>query len=373
VTSYSPFETYLRNLIATAGPMPVSRYMELCLSHPEYGYYVTHDPFGREGDFITAPEISQMFGELIGLWSASVWNMMGMPEKVQLIELGPGRGTMMADALRALRILPAFYNAIEIHLVEHSPALRAIQRDTLADSRPVQWHQRLDDIPPGPAIILANEYFDALPVHQMVKTSYGWHERMVDVDDDTFSFVLAKEPTKGFDISVPPHVRAAPVGTIFEWRPTSEIMMLARRLRDHGGASLIIDYGHLRSDAGDTFQAIAKHAFADPLKAPGTADITAHVDFQALAQAAQDIGARTHGPVEQGTFLKTLGIDTRAQTLIKHSDPQGAEVIASALTRLTGTGPKAMGSLFKVLGISHPSIDALAGLSDQPPMGMAAQ
>ncbi len=345
--------------------MPVSRYMSLCLTHPEYGYYVTRDPLGRQGDFITAPEVSQMFGELVGLWSAAVWNAMGSPTKVQLVELGPGRGTMMADALRALRILPAFRDAIEVHLVEVSPSLRAVQRDTLADET-VQWHYRFDDIPPGPAIILANEYFDVLPIHQAVKTDTGWHERLVDVDDYIFVFTAAKEPMPRFEVLLPPQVRAAPKGAIFEWRPATEIMTLARRVRDHGGAALIIDYGHIRSDAGDTLQAVAKHNFANPLKSPGMSDITAHVDFQALAQAAEGIGAKTHGPVEQGVFLNRLGIDTRAQALIKHSNAQTAGEIANALKRLAGSGHKGMGSLFKVLGVSHPAITELAGLSDQP-------
>ncbi|RTL48341.1 MAG: class I SAM-dependent methyltransferase [Bradyrhizobiaceae bacterium] len=363
--TYPPLETHIRELIAATGPLPVSRYMELCLTHPEFGYYVTRDPLGRQGDFITAPEVSQMFGELIGLWAASVWNAMGSPPKVQLIELGPGRGTLMADALRALRILPAFRDAIEVHLVEISPSLRAVQRDTLANES-VQWHDRLADIPPGPAIVLANEYFDVLPIHQAVRTEAGWCERLVGVDDDIFVFTTAKEPIPRFEVLLPPQVRAAPKGAIFEWRPATEIMGLARRLRDHGGAALIIDYGHVRSDAGDTFQAVAKHNFANPLKSPGTSDVTAHVDFQALGQAAESIGARIHGPVEQGVFLNRLGIDTRAQALIKNSNSQTAGEIASALKRLVGSGHKGMGALFKVLGVSHPSIPELAALSDHP-------
>ncbi|MBY0380903.1 MAG: SAM-dependent methyltransferase [Xanthobacteraceae bacterium] len=366
MSDYSPFETYLRKLIATAGPMPVWRYMQLCMTHPDFGYYVTRDPFGRGGDFTTAPEISQMFGELIGLWAASVWNEMGMPERVQLIELGPGRGTMMADALRALRILPAFYESLDVHLVEVSPSLRAIQRDTLADARPAQWHASLDEVPPGPAIILANEYFDALPIHQMVKKNDGWHERMVDVDDDIFVFTTASDPSPRFEISLPPHVRAAPDGAIFEWREGFEVMSVARRVRDYGGAALVIDYGHGRSDAGDTLQAVSQHKFADPLKAPGACDITAHIDFQALAETAQLMDTRTHGPVEQGAFLHRLGIETRAQTLMKHATAEGANDIANALKRLVGTGPKSMGSLFKVLAISHPSIRSLAALSNHP-------
>jgi SAM-dependent MidA family methyltransferase len=364
VPDYSPLELLIRQQIAATGPMPVARYMQLCLTHPEHGYYLRRDPLGREGDFITAPEVSQMFGELIGLWAASVWSAMGAPEQVRFIELGPGRGTMMADALRAIRILPAFHSAISVHLVEASPALRDKQREKLADAAEVEWYEHFEDIPEGPAIVLANEFFDALPVHQAVKTESGWHERVIALDDDIFAYGVADKPIPRFEVLLQPQVRAAPVGAIFEWRPDTEIMTIARRLREQGGAALIIDYGHVRSDAGDTFQAIARHGFANPLRRAGEADVTAHVDFEALARAAQDIGARTHGPVEQGAFLTRLGIETRAQTLMKNASEEGAQAIAAALQRLTGSGKENMGSLFKVLGISHPSIETLAALSD---------
>ncbi|MEH2510629.1 NADH dehydrogenase [ubiquinone] 1 alpha subcomplex assembly factor 7 [Nitrobacteraceae bacterium AZCC 1564] len=367
---YGPLETLIRNQIAKSGPMPVSRYMQMCLTHPQYGYYLKRDPLGRDGDFITAPEVSQMFGELVGLWAASVWNAMGMPEHVMFIELGPGRGTMMADALRAIRILPAFHQAISVHLVEASPTLREQQRIKLGDAAHVEWYGSLDEVPEGPAIILANEYFDALPIHQAVKRETGWHERVIEVDDEIFAYGVAKDPMPRFEVLLPPQVRAAPNGAIFEWRPNTEIMTIARRVRDQGGAALIIDYGHVRSDAGDTFQAVAKHAFANPLQHPGDADVTAHVDFQALARAAEDIGARAHGPVEQGAFLNRLGIETRAHTLMKNASPEQAAIISSALKRLTGSGKEGMGSLFKVLGISHPAIEVLAALSDhEPAMG----
>ena len=165
--------------------MPVSRYMQLCLTHPEHGYYLKRDPLGRDGDFVTAPEVSQMFGELIGLWAASVWNAMGSPEEVKFVELGPGRGTLMADALRAIRILPQFHKAVSVHLVEASPTLQARQAVTLANTKPIEWYTSIKDVPEGPAIILANEFFDVLPVHQAVRTATGWHERVIDVDDDT--------------------------------------------------------------------------------------------------------------------------------------------------------------------------------------------
>src|SRR5215470_11634651 len=333
--------------------MPVWRYMELCLTHPQHGYYVSRDPLGREGDFVTAPEVSQMFGELLGLWAASVWKTMGSPTPLRLIELGPGRGTMMADALRALRVLPPLYQTLSVHLVEINPVLRDKQKATLSGVRSISWHDHIDEVPEGPSIILANEYFDVLPIHQAVKQTTGWHERVVNLDaDGTLVFGAAPEPTPRFEVLLPPLLRAAPVGAVFEWRPDSEIMKIATRVRDQDGAALIIDYGHVRSDAGDTFQAIARHSFADPLESPGEADVTAHVDFQALARAAEDIGARVHGPVTQGDFLKRLGIETRAVALMAKATHEVSEDISTALKRLTDSGRTGMGSMFKVLGVS---------------------
>lgn len=347
--------------------MPVWRFMDLCLTHPDHGYYVGRDPLGREGDFITAPEVSQMFGELLGLWAASVWKAMGAPDTVRLVELGPGRGTLMMDALRAIRIVPSFHGACHVHLVEINSVLRDKQRAALEGVEKVTWHDSVDEVPDGPSIIFANEYFDVLPIHQMVRKETGWHERTVEIGPGgRLVFGTAAEPTPHFDMLVPPLVRAAPPGAVFEWRPPAEVMKLARRVRDFGGAALIIDYGHTRSDAGDTFQAIARHSFTDPLRAPGQADVTAHVDFEALALAALDVGARVHGPVEQGAFLRRLGIETRAVTLMSKASPQASEDIAGGLKRLIDSGPGGMGSLFKVLGISHPAITELAGLSDRP-------
>jgi SAM-dependent MidA family methyltransferase len=200
VSDYSPLETLIRKQIKVNGPMPVSRYMQICLTHPEYGYYLKRDPLGRDGDFVTAPEISQMFGELVGLWAASVWSAMGAPAQVKFIELGPGRGTMMSDALRAVRILPAFQQAISVHLVETSPALRDKQRSKLADFAHVEWYERIEDIPEGPAIILANEFFDALPIHQAVRKETGWHERTIEIDgDDALAFSMAPDPMPRFE------------------------------------------------------------------------------------------------------------------------------------------------------------------------------
>lgn len=369
----SPLHHEIAKLIATAGPMPVWRYMQLCLTHPRYGYYIAHDPLGREGDFITAPEVSQMFGELIGLWAASVWREMGSPATLHLIELGPGRGTMMADALRALHVLPPLHDALSIHMVEINPVLRDQQRATLAGVHNAHWHNSLDDVPRGPSIILANEYIDALPIHQMVKRDDGWHERTVELDAASkLVFGVAPEPTPRFEVLLPPLVRVAPVGAIFEWRPDSEIMALATRLRETGGAALIVDYGHVRSDAGDTLQAIARHSFADPLQNAGEADVTAHVDFQALARAAEDVGARVHGPVTQGEFLQRLGIEARANSLKAKASEDVAEGIETAKARLIGGGRGGMGAMFKVLAISDPSLPMLVGFADEDPAAGAA-
>jgi SAM-dependent MidA family methyltransferase len=372
VTEYSPLLSEIKKLIKSSGPMPVWRYMELCLMHPKHGYYLSRDPLGREGDFTTAPEVSQMFGELLGLWAASVWKAIGSPPLLRLIEIGPGRGTMTADALRALRVLPPLYQALSIHLVEVNPVLREKQKATLSGTRNLTWHDTIDDVPDGPSVIFANEYFDVLPIHQAVKRENGWHERTVELDDGgKLAFGAATEPIPRFEVLLPPWVRAAPVGAVFEWRPDAEIMKIASRVRDQEGAALVIDYGHLRSDAGDTFQAIARHSFADPLKNPGEADVTAHVDFQALVRATEDLGARVHGPVSQGDFLKRLGIETRAVSLMAKASHEVSEDVAGALKRLIGGGSSGMGQMFKVLGISEPNLTTLAGFADEAPPAKA--
>ncbi len=359
----TPLEQEIRALIAEEGPLPVSRYMALCLGHPVYGYYLTRDPLGAKGDFTTAPEISQIFGELLGLWAAAVWQAMHAPDVVRLVELGPGRGTLMADALRAGRILPGFTSAVDVHLVETSPVLRRKQEEALAPSgASVTWHDRLEDVPDGPAIVLANEFFDALPIAQFVRGANGWHERKVGIGPDgALAFgvdPIASPAAAAFArLFPPPHVP----GAVLEHLESGAMEALAARLASGEGAALIIDYGHSRSGFGDTLQALSAHRFVDPLARPGEADLTAHVDFAALARTARAAGARPFGPLTQGVFLERLGLSARADRL-KFNAPNTQRVaIDAAHRRLSGTGEGEMGALFKVLCVTSPAFEAPPG------------
>lgn len=360
MTDAAPLEAEIRRRIKAGGPMPVSEYMALCLGHPQYGYYTTRDPLGARGDFITAPEISQMFGELIGLWMAATWMKMGSPQNVRLIELGPGRGTLMKDALRALNVMPGFRDAVVVHLIEINPVLRVQQERTLqGPSTPVFWHNSLDEVPEGPGIVIANEFFDALPVCQAVKTARGWHERCVAIDGDgKLTFTQATDPIPKFETILPARVRDAPLDSIFEWRDERAAMGLGRRIAKNGGAALVIDYGHAESDVGDTLQAVGRHAFADPLMTPGEIDLTAHVDFQALKRAVEAMGPAGYGPIDQSLLLRRLGIETRAAKLRERALPTAAAQIAAAMARLTGYGRSEMGGLFKAVAFAPRSLGA---------------
>jgi NADH dehydrogenase [ubiquinone] 1 alpha subcomplex assembly factor 7 len=361
----SPLETEIRRRIAAAGPMPVSEFMALCLTDRAHGYYITRDPLGERGDFVTSPEISQMFGELIGLWLAAVWQQMGEPANVRIIELGPGRGTMMNDALRAAKVMPAFRDAIVLDLVEVSPALKAAQETTLEQLPvPMFWHAALKDVPPGPAIIVANEFFDALPVSQAVKTERGWHQRLIAIDAvGNLAFTLADEPLPHFERLLPEPARNAANGAIYEWRTDTVVMEMARRISGGGGAALVIDYGHADSAPGETLQAVGRHAYVDPLTAPGSIDLTAHVDFAALARAAEAMGAVSFGPVEQSEFLRRLGIEARAAALKAQATPAAAAGVDTALARLTGHGRTGMGTLFKSAAYAHPKLGTPPGFA----------
>lgn len=353
-----PLKDHIRELIALEGPIPVERYMSLCLRH----YYATRDPLGAQGDFTTAPEISQMFGELIGLWMLEVWNAMGRPAPCRLVELGPGRGTLMADLLRATRLLPDFRAAASVHLVETSPVLRQRQEAALAASGlPVSWHDRIDDIPPGPTLLVANEFFDALPVRQFVGTERGWCERLVGLDGDrlTFGLLGAAEPSLGTPLRA---------GDVLEWPAAGLDIMrdLSQRLARNTGAALIIDYGYWGPAFKDTLQALRQHAFVDPLEEPGEADLTTHVDFHRLARVAIEQNAQAHGLATQGDFLEALGIRARAEALKARANPAQATAIDRALERLTERGSKGMGELFKVLAVTHEGLGAVPGLPALP-------
>lgn len=340
----SDLENHLKRLIATRGPLPLSDYMAECLFHPEHGYYATRDPFGASGDFITAPEISQMFGELIGLSLAQAWLDQGAPEQFILIELGPGRATLMADILRATRAVPGFLAACDIWLVEASPTLADIQRKTLMD-HDVQWCASVTALPDdAPIFLVANEFFDALPIRQFQRADKGWNERVVGVENDTLAFGLTPP------VSLPTldhRLDDTKEGDVVETcGPANAIIdEIGTRIEAHGGAALIIDYGDWRS-LGDTLQALRAHAPADPLRSPGMCDLTAHVDFEALSIAAPCAHTRL---TPQGVFLERLGITPRAQTLAARLKGDSLDAHIAAHRRLTH--PTEMGTLFKVLGL----------------------
>lgn len=333
----------LKSLIATRGPLPLSDYMAECLFHPEHGYYATNDPFGAAGDFITSPEISQMFGELIGLSLAQSWLEQGAPNPFTLAELGPGRGTLMADIMRATRGVPGFHDAAQIWLVEASPTLTQIQRDTL-QNHPATWTAQVADLPAAPLFLVANEFFDALPIRQFQRAESGWSERVIGLENGSLAFGL----TPSDALSALDHrLDDTSENDVVELCPQASGIMaqIGARIEAHAGAALIIDYGDWRS-LGDTFQALRNHERADPLAAPGTADLTAHVDFEALANAAPCAHSRLTG---QGVFLERLGITQRAQALATKLSGDALEAHIAAHRRLTH--PEEMGTLFKVLGL----------------------
>ncbi len=340
--------------IAAEGPVTVADYMAECLLHPDHGYYTTREVFGRAGDFITAPEISQMFGELIGLWLAQVWTDQGRPAPFTLAELGPGRGTLMADALRAAGRVPGFAQAARLVLVEASPRLRAEQGTRLGDHAPV-WVHSAEALPEGPLFLVANEFFDALPVRQFVRDATRWRERQVGLQNGQLSF--------GLGPALPQPALAGRLddtrdGDLVEYCPAAAPVMagVAQRIVDHGGAALVIDYGDWRS-LGDTLQAVSRHGRADPLANPGTADLTAHVDFEALALAAPCAHTRL---TPQGVFLERLGITARAQALARGLTGPALDAHVAAHRRLTHPGE--MGTLFKAMGFSPRGAPPLPGL-----------
>ncbi len=341
----------LRERIAEGGPISVAAFMTQALFDPMEGFYATKDPIGAGADFITAPEISQMFGELIGLWTAQSWLDMGKPDPVQLVELGPGRGTMMADALRACRAVPGLLDAIQVTLIEASAALKAVQAKTLGPSgAQIRWVDRIEAVPPGPAIIIGNEFLDCLPLRQAIRRDGQWHERLIGLDDeDSREFVFVLGPPLGIDENlIPQRLRDAPENSLVELRPGDRQIVdaLSSRFADHPGRALLIDYGPATSETGDTLQAVRTHRKVPPLEQPGTADLTARVDFESLIAAARERGLTAYGPVEQGSFLLGLGMESRAAAL-SQARPGQRSVIARQVWRLTDE--QQMGQLFKLV------------------------
>ncbi len=341
----------IREQIETDGAISVARYMQLALQHPEHGYYVKGDPLGHDGDFITAPEISQMFGEMVGLWCAEVWRMIGKPSPFAWLEMGPGRGTLMHDALRATEKVEGFHQAAHIYLMESNETLRHFQYEKLASYDP----RFIDDpcaLPPLPLIAVANEFFDAQPVHQYVKTERGWRERLVSFAENRFVFVNGEaEAPLPFPETL----------SFYEVAPQSVALVreIALAIASYGGGALIIDYGYTQPSGQDTLQAVSGHASANPLDRPGEVDITTHVDFAALRMAAEKAGAKASAVIGQGDFLEGMGIELRATQLKKKADEAQIAEIDAALKRLVDADQ--MGQLFKAMAITRPNLNDLPG------------
>jgi len=340
----------IKSRIRQDGPMPISEYMALALAHPEHGYYIRRDPLGVQGDFTTAPEISQIFGELIGAWLVIQWVLMGKPQAA-LAEIGPGRVTLMADILRATSGVKGFHEAISVHLMEISTALRQKQWNTLAGKHPdINWHTGFAEIPAKPLLLVANEFFDALPIRQFMHTDLGWREKRIGLSEkDELEFIFTAEP--------PPDIlKDAPISDRpYEYSEAASKMMIviANRIASYGGVGLIIDYGYEGSH-GNTLQSVRQHAFHDVLVEPGTADITAHVDFHNLTLAAAEGGSFIYGPIHQGEWLNRLGAKERVTALCEKAKAKQKKELLAGLARLTASDQ--MGQLFKVLCVTHPSM-----------------
>jgi NADH dehydrogenase [ubiquinone] 1 alpha subcomplex assembly factor 7 len=338
--------------IRATGPMSIATYMGLCLNHPRRGYYAVGRPIGAAGDFITAPEISQMFGELIGFFIVNLWQQMGEPKSFTLLELGPGRGTLLQDALRAASKADGFENALHVQLFESNALLKGEQERRLARYSPY-WASEIDAVSEDPLFVVANEFFDALPIRQFVKTDDGWHERLVGLNEGQRSFGLS--PTPIAESAAPPEVQGAYPGEVLELSTAAVDAMrrLSRKVAVQGGAILAIDYGYPRTQTGETLQAVESHAFADPLETPGEADISAHVNFGVLGETARASGLAVAPLAGQGEFLLRLGLGERAKALAR-ANPAEAGNIARAVERLTD--PRQMGTLFKALCAHSPGL-----------------
>ncbi|PZQ43883.1 MAG: SAM-dependent methyltransferase [Micavibrio aeruginosavorus] len=349
----TPLLDILRRRIAQDGPMPLDEYMALCLGHPEHGYYMTRDPFGAAGDFTTAPEISQLFGEMIGVWAADLWIKMGSPAEFALVECGPGRGTLMADLMRATKHVPGFHKAAKIHLMEMSPTLRNAQSVMLADFE-TQWIDDLGSINPRlPVILIGNEFLDALPIQQFEYKDGRWWERVVGLDEDN-SLLLGLGEAFQMPENMPSDTPKE--GAIFETSRhlNQYLKCMDNLLINQNGVALFLDYGHFHTNFGDSLQAMRSHQFTEVLDLPGESDLTAHVDFENVARLARVDNLYVHGPIEQGTFLMNLGIDMRAKMLLHRltedqkqssAHPDGCRMVAE-LSDSSG-GSRGVGGVFQ--------------------------
>ena len=359
------FRRLLRRIRQT-GPLTVAEYMAEALHHRDGGYYTHGDPFGTQGDFVTAPEVSQMFGELIGLWTLSTWIAQGCPEPACLVELGPGRGTLMADMLRAMKSVEGLGASFDVHLVETNPALRKVQAERLREARPT-WHDDISTLPDRPWFLVANEFLDALPIRQFVYTSGGWHETVVAAEENADTLVLGLDRAPSPLVQMlPKEVRASPAeGTVAELTAAGAALtdMITRQLANHGGAALFVDYGDSRGGLGGSLQAVRAHQKVDLLADPGSADISAHVDFSQIRSAAEAAGGDFHGPVGQGDFLSALGIGERTRALQENATSDKAESVRAAQHRLIA--PEEMGTLFKAAAILPPGQPVPAGFPEQ--------
>ncbi len=369
----SPLLDIIRRRIESDGPMNLGEYMALCLGHPKHGYYMTRDPLGAAGDFTTSPEISQLFGEMIGAWLADMWIKMGKPPECILLECGPGRGTLMADIMRATKGVAGFHSAMKIHLMEMSPVLRNRQSEVLANYE-TRWIDDLNALNSAiPVLIIGNEFLDALPVRQLERKGGKWFERVVGLAPDNSLQIGLKEA----DFTLMERLQSLHIsleeGDVFEISPILNqfINFVDNLLKKQSGAALFVDYGHAKTAAGETLQAVRSHRFVKITDTPGFCDLTAHIDFENIAHIAKTDGITVHGPVTQAAFLRELGIEYRAQKLIQTLQPNASnvcgvnepqiEAIKSGLNRLIDT--QQMGILFKVLALCHDPKIIPAGFS----------
>ncbi len=352
-------KSVLTSLIQSEGPLSVARYMEEVLSHPTYGYYKRKDPFGVKGDFTTAPEISQIFGELLGIWCAVVWQTMGSPSPFMLVEIGPGRGTLMRDILRGTRHVTGFHQAMEVHMIETSPHLVGLQQRMLkGEAVKCFWHTDITYLPEKPIVLVANELFDALPVYQYVKTKEGWREKRVGLGaDGELTFALSPVRNAMSERLDKEHGHV-PEGGVFELCPAGINLMrdIALRIKEQRGAALIVDYGYDFYGYKDTLQALKKHQYHPVLETPGEADVTAHVDFISLMDAAECCEVDVYGAITQSALLGRLGVELRAKALLDRATPEQQQEIVSSVKRLMA--PEEMGILFKAIAVVAPGMPA---------------